>query len=66
MRQAVVDPNKCNPSACDNGICAVKRTCPVKAIYQSEPYEVPVTDWNRCRACTKCIGGCPVKAIYLA
>ncbi|MCL5264289.1 MAG: 4Fe-4S binding protein [Chloroflexi bacterium] len=65
MRQIVIDPNKCDPAACTNGICVVKKACPVKALYQPEPYEVPITDWNRCRSCGKCIAECPMKAVRL-
>ncbi|MCL5959124.1 MAG: hypothetical protein M1358_07345 [Chloroflexi bacterium] len=65
MGKVIVDQAKCDPSACDNGICAAKRSCPTKAIFQIEPYEVPVTDWQRCRACTKCIAACPVKAVVV-
>lgn len=65
MTGAVIDPQKCNPSACENGICAARRSCPTKAIFQIEPYEVPVTDWQRCRACTKCLSVCPARAVSL-
>ncbi len=65
MRQIVVDTNKCNPATCENGICAARRTCPMKALYQFEPGEVPVADLTRCRACSKCVAECPNRAIYV-
>ena len=65
MSKALLDPNLCHPERCPNGVCAVRRLCDVRAIYQPEPYEIPVLDWSRCRACSKCVGACPAKAICL-
>ncbi len=60
-----IDPEKCDPSTCENGICAARRNCPTKAIFQIEPYDVPVSDWERCRSCSKCMAFCPAKAIVV-
>lgn len=47
------------------GVCALRRLCPVRAIYQMEPLEAPSIDWGRCHACAKCVEAWPLKAISL-
>lgn len=65
MAQATIDYQRCRPSDCENGLCRILRECPVKAIWQEEPYEVPVADWSRCRGCSKCLTLCPHNAVGL-
>jgi len=66
MTLAVIDPERCRPEACEGGRCAVRPHCPTRAIWQEEPYEVPATDPQRCRACSKCVAACPLRAIRLS
>lgn len=65
MSKALLDLDRCQPDRCPSGLCAARRLCDVRAIYQPDPYEVPVLDWSRCRACAKCVGACPARAISL-
>ncbi|MCL4369797.1 MAG: 4Fe-4S binding protein [Chloroflexi bacterium] len=65
MPKALLDPNRCNPDLCPEGVCSVRRLCAVRAIYQEEPRGIPLLDWARCRACSKCVEACPAKAISL-
>ncbi len=65
MPKALLDLNRCEPGRCADGICAVRRVCAVRAISQEEPFETPMVDWSRCRACSKCVGACPARAISL-
>ena len=65
MSKALLDPDRCNPDLCPEGVCSVRRLCAVRAIYQDEPHERPLLDWSRCRACSKCVDNCPAKAIKL-
>jgi NAD-dependent dihydropyrimidine dehydrogenase PreA subunit len=65
MPQAIIDPEKCDPEHCPNGVCAIKGNCPVKGIYQPERGETPIVDWSRCRGCSLCIAKCPLKAVKL-
>ena len=66
MPKALLDPSLCRPERCPDGVCAMRRLCPVRAIYQEEPFEMPAFDWARCHACSKCVAACPMKAISLA
>jgi translation initiation factor RLI1 len=65
MPQAVVDLQKCDPAHCVDGVCFVKRNCPVKGIVQMDPGDQPIVDWTRCRGCSVCVARCPLKAIRL-
>lgn len=66
MSKAVNDPERCRPDLCPGGICAARTVCSVRAVYQEEPFDLPIFDWGRCRACSKCLAVCPAGAIYLA
>ena len=63
--QAIIDKDKCKPENCTGGICFVRKNCPVKAIVQMDPYDIPMTDTMRCHGCSKCLAHCPLKAISL-
>ncbi len=65
MSQAAIDVQLCRPDDCEGGVCRLRKECPVKAIWQEEPYETPVTDWARCRGCSKCLALCPKSAVSL-
>ncbi len=65
MPKALLDPDRCDPRGCPAGVCAVRRVCAVRAIYQEGPFEIPMLDWSRCRACSKCVESCPARAISL-
>ena len=65
MTKALLDPSRCRPDQCPGGECAIRRICPVRAISQEEPLETPLFDWGRCHACSRCVAGCPQKAISL-
>jgi len=65
MPKALLDPNRCNPALCPDGLCVVRKLCAVRAISQEEPHEQPMVDWGRCRACSKCVDNCPARAISL-
>ncbi|MBI4302419.1 MAG: 4Fe-4S binding protein [Chloroflexi bacterium] len=65
MSTAVIDPIKYEPTHCDQGRCLARKSCPVKAIWQEEPYAVPFLSAGRCNGCSKCLAACPIKAIYL-
>ncbi len=65
MPKALLDQDRCRPTECTAGKCAVRQVCSVRAIYQEEPFEPPMVDWSRCIACSKCVGACPVGAIAM-
>ena len=65
MPKALLDPSRCRPDQCPEGVCALRPLCPVRAIFQMEPFEVPAIDWGRCHACAKCVEACPLRAISL-
>lgn len=65
MPKALLDPARCRPDLCADGRCLARPACSVKAVYQEEPFEPPVLDWSRCRACSKCVAACPARAITL-
>ena len=63
--KALLDTSRCNPAECTDGRCAVRKVCAVRAIYQEEPFDMPMFDWGRCIACSRCVAACPAKAIKL-
>ena len=65
MPKALIDPALCDPERCADGRCLARRACPTKAIYQTEPYDVPATDSGRCHGCSKCLVDCPLRAVHL-
>jgi Fe-S-cluster-containing hydrogenase component 2 len=65
MPRALLDQNRCRPEACEGGRCRIKKSCAVRAIYQDAPFEVPIVDWGRCIACSRCVAECPAKAVSL-
>ena len=65
MPKALLDVERCQPDRCANGVCAGRQVCAVRAISQEEPFEPPMFDWARCRACSKCVAVCPARAISL-
>ncbi|MBI4288575.1 MAG: 4Fe-4S ferredoxin [Chloroflexi bacterium] len=62
---ALVDPARCHPEKCDQGVCPVIRECPRRLLRQDTPFEVAyfVGDPSLCRGCFKCLPACPQKAI---
>ncbi|MDP2744794.1 MAG: 4Fe-4S binding protein [Dehalococcoidia bacterium] len=65
MPKAFLRIENCQPERCDRGICQARKHCPVKAIFQEEPHEVPFLSAGMCNGCAKCIEACPLKAISL-
>lgn len=65
MPKALLDQSRCKPEGCAEGRCQVRKVCSVRAIYQEEPFEMPMFDWSRCIACSKCAAACPARAITL-
>jgi len=39
--KAVLDLELCDPNQCASGACVARKQCPVKAIFQEEPFETP-------------------------
>ena len=66
MPKAVLDIERCQPERCDKGVCLARRKCPVKALWQEEPYAAPFLSGGRCNGCSKCVAACPVKAISMS
>ena len=65
MPNAILDVERCQPQRCDKGFCLARKQCPVKAIWQEEPYTAPFLSAGRCNGCTKCVAACSLKAIYM-
>jgi len=65
MSRAVLIAERCQPERCDKGRCLARKECPVKAIWQEEPYAVPFLSGGLCNGCSKCLASCPLKAIQL-
>ncbi|MGQ9674201.1 MAG: 4Fe-4S binding protein [Chloroflexota bacterium] len=66
LPKAVVDPERCRPHRCADGLCPVRKSCPTRAIRQEEPFDTPASDPSRCHGCSKCVAACPLRAIFLS
>ncbi|MBF8268012.1 MAG: hypothetical protein HW388_1520 [Dehalococcoidia bacterium] len=66
MPNAVLDVERCQPERCDRGICLARIKCPVKALWQEDPYDVPFLSGGRCNGCSVCVLVCPAKAIHMS
>jgi translation initiation factor RLI1 len=64
-KQAVIDYRKCDPQACERGVCAASLACRLKILTQEEPYEPPVPYPSSCRGCEDCVRTCPLGAVRL-
>lgn len=65
MPKAILDEARCQPQECPDGLCTARKRCPVKAIWQEEPHQVPFLSGGSCNGCSKCISACRLRAIYL-
>ena len=65
MPKALLDVGRCQPQRCDKGVCLARKKCPVKALWQEEPYAVPFLSAGLCNGCSKCVAACSLRAIHL-
>ncbi|MDP2953703.1 MAG: 4Fe-4S binding protein [Chloroflexota bacterium] len=65
MPKAILKEECCHPAQCNRGLCQARQECPVKALWQEEPFAVPFLSGGRCNGCAKCVAACPMKAIYM-
>ena len=65
MPKAILDVERCQPERCDRGRCRARAECPVKALWQEEPYAVPFLSGGQCNGCSRCVAACPARAIRL-
>jgi NAD-dependent dihydropyrimidine dehydrogenase PreA subunit len=63
--KVVLDYSRCDPSRCEDGVCAAAKLCKRKVLKQEKPGEMPDLHPNMCLGCTECLGACPQKAIRL-
>lgn len=63
MPKAFLRIEDCQPDLCDRGICQARKHCPIKAIFQEGPHEVPFLSAGMCNGCGKCTDYCPAKAV---
>lgn len=59
----VVDYSRCDPSFCDQGICAAAQVCERKVLRQEKPGEMPDLYPAMCLGCIDCLTACPQGAI---
>jgi len=64
-KMALVHYKKCDPEACDDGICAAATACPHKLLKQESPYQIPMPNPSVCRGCGDCVRACPLRAIEI-
>ena len=62
-KQAFVDYRKCDPTACERGVCAASLACRLKILSQEAPYEPPEPYPYPCRGCEDCVRTCPLGAV---
>ena len=63
--KVVLDYKLCDPSCCEEGICAAAQVCNRKVLRQEKPGELPDLYPSLCLGCTDCLGECPQRAIRL-
>ncbi|MFO8143752.1 MAG: 4Fe-4S binding protein [Dehalococcoidales bacterium] len=65
-KMALVNPLKCQPEKCDNGICLAAEICKHKVLRQIDgAYELPAMLSSSCRGCGDCVRLCPLDAIQI-
>jgi ferredoxin len=64
-KQTLIDYQKCDPQACERGVCAAALACRLKVLYQEAPYEPPEPPPYPCRGCEDCVRICPLGAIHM-
>lgn len=63
---AMVDYDRCNPSACNpgEGVCAAVAACTHKVVKQIDGvFNPPMIFHDMCMGCWDCIEACPLDAI---
>lgn len=63
--KVVLDYSKCDPTYCDQGICAASRVCKKKVLRQESPGEMPDFFPNMCLGCSDCLSECPRGALQM-
>jgi NAD-dependent dihydropyrimidine dehydrogenase PreA subunit len=60
-----IDYQVCDPSSCEEGICASAQVCQRKVLRQEKPGELPDIYPNLCLGCVDCISVCLKKALRI-
>jgi NAD-dependent dihydropyrimidine dehydrogenase PreA subunit len=63
--KVILDYQACDPSYCENGVCAAALVCEKKVLKQEKPGELPELNPSLCRGCVDCIPACPREALRL-
>ena len=63
--KVILDYQACDPSYCEDGICAAAQVCERNILRQEEPGEQPELYTSMCRGCIDCIPACPRDALRL-
>jgi ATP-binding cassette subfamily E protein 1 len=63
--KVLVDYSRCDPTRCEQGICAAAQLCRKKVLKQGSPGEMPDLYPAMCLGCTDCLAACPQGAIRL-
>ena len=59
----ILDYSRCDPSKCEDGICAASKVCERKVLRQEAPGEMPDVYPNMCLGCSDCLNFCPTGAL---
>lgn len=59
----LLDYMRCDPSQCEEGICAAALICERKVLRQEAPGEIPDVYPSMCLGCSDCLTACPLGAI---
>jgi NAD-dependent dihydropyrimidine dehydrogenase PreA subunit len=63
--KVILDYQACDPSRCENGVCAAAQVCERKVLKQANPGELPELYPSLCQGCIDCIKVCPCNALRL-
>lgn len=64
-QMAMVDYARCQPEACEQGVCLAALACPRQVLTQEATFEMPDVHPSVCVGCALCVQSCPLGAVLM-